>query len=108
MRTNIAAARDTYNAFRPWLLTKEGGAEVDAKIDAAFAKLKEGYDKLPGDALPDVPEGWTSDNPSPTLLETPFGALFQLVRFQSDPKEEGSLVFEMNASAELLGMKPLL
>jgi iron uptake system component EfeO len=107
MRANIAAARTTYDAFEPWLATKKGGTELDAKIKESFGKLTASYDKLPGDALPDVPEGWTSDNPSAAALATPFGELYKVIQFESDPKKEGSLVFEMNTSASLLGVKAL-
>lgn len=107
MRANIAAARKTYEAFQPWLLTKQGGPEIDKKILAAFAQLKVSYDKLPGDSLPDVPEGWTSDHPTDALLASPFGELFKVIQFHSDEAQAGSLVFEMNASASLLGVAPL-
>jgi iron uptake system component EfeO len=107
MRANVDAASETYKAFRSWLLTKEGGAKTDEGVQGAFAKLKVGYDKLPGDALPELPEGWSSDHPTEMQLATPFGELFTLVRFQSDPNQDGSLVYEMNQSADLLGIKPL-
>jgi iron uptake system component EfeO len=107
MRANVAAAKETYKIFRDWLLTKENGASTDAKINAAFGKLDEGYAKISGDNLPGLPEGWSSDHPTEMQLATPFGTLFTLIRFQSDPEQEGSLVFEMNASADLLGINPL-
>lgn len=107
MRANIAAAQETYDAFQPWLLTKQGGPEIDMKILADFAQLKASNDKVPGDSLPDVPEGWSSDNPSDAMLATPFGQLYKVIKFNSDEKQDGSLVFEMNASATLLGVKPL-
>jgi len=107
MRANIAAARTTYNAFQPWLLTKKGGDALDAKILDGFAKLEASYAKLPGDALPEVPAGWKKDAPDAASLATPFGALYRVIQFESDPKQEGSLVFEMSASATLLGIKAL-
>ena len=107
MRTNIAAARATYEAFQPWLLTKQGGDAIDKKILAAFAQLKASNDKLSGDSLPDVPEGWTSEKPSDAMLATPFGELYKVIKFNSDEKQDGSLVFEMNASASLLGVGEL-
>jgi iron uptake system component EfeO len=107
MRANVAAAEETYTIFREWLLTKENGAHEDEEINQAFGKLKEGYAKFSGDNLPDLPEGWSSDHPTEMQLATPFGELFTLIRFQSDPTQDGSLVFEMNESADLLGIKPL-
>lgn len=107
MRANVAAARETYNAFRDWLLTKKDGDLKDKEITDAFAKLDEAYAKISGDNLPAVPEGWSSDHPTEMQLATPFGALFTLVRFQSDPKEDGSLVYRMNESADMLGINPL-
>jgi iron uptake system component EfeO len=104
MRANVAAAEAIYGAFQPWLRTKEGGAQTDDKIKAALAKLKEGYAKLSGDALPAVPAGWSSENPTSEQLMTPFGTLWTLVRFQSDPAQDGSLVFAMSEAGDILGL----
>jgi iron uptake system component EfeO len=107
MRANVIAAEATYDAFRDWLLTKEKGEQFDEQVKSGFTKLKDGYAKLKGDALPELPSGWSSDQPSEEQLKTPFGTLFSLVRAQSDQEADGSLVYKMNESADLLGIKAL-
>lgn len=107
MRANVAAGKETYAAFQAWLIDKEG-ASVDAEILAGFSRIDDAYKQIEGDALPPVPEGWSSEAPSADLLEnTPFGKLFAVVRTEADPEAEGSLVRAMITSADLLGVEPL-
>ena len=108
MRANVAAGVDTYAAFQPWLLTKGAeGEAADAEILAGFDRLEAGYAAIQGDALPPVPEGWSSENPTAAQLETPFGRLFSLVAAESDETSEGALVRVMLESAALLGIEEL-
>jgi len=107
MRANVEAGEVTYNAFRDWLLTKEGGADLDKQIEAGFGRLKAGYDALDGDALPPVPMGWSSEKPTSEQLETPFGQLFQIVSKEADTTSQESLVGAMLSSADKLGVDPL-
>jgi iron uptake system component EfeO len=107
MRANVASGEETYRAFQPWLLSKGEGAEVDEKILAGFDRLDAGYAEISGDALPPVPEGWSSEAPTEEQLGTPFGRLFSLVQHESDDATDGTLVFEMTESASLLGIKEL-
>jgi iron uptake system component EfeO len=107
MRANVEAGEATYDAFRPWLLSKAEGGEVDEAIRAGFDRLSSAYDAIPGDALPPVPEGWTEEAPTAEQLATPFGELFSLVQRESDDTTPGSLAYEMNRSADLLGIDPL-
>lgn len=108
MRANVAAGLETYAAFQTWVLTKGAeGEAADAAILAGFERLNEGYRKIGGDALPAVPEGWSSENPTPAQLETEFGRLFSLVEAESDEASEGALVRVMLDSASLLGIEEL-
>lgn len=107
MRANVEAGVDIYAAFKPWLLSIEGGQELDTKIAAGFKRIQDHYATLPGDALPEVPASWSSQEPSAQDLATPFGQLYQLLAEEADPDREGSLVHSMEASADLLGI-PLL
>jgi iron uptake system component EfeO len=108
MRANVAAGVDTYAAFQPWLITKGAAGEaLDAEVKGGFERLLAGYDEIPGDALPDVPDGWSSENPTPAHLETDFGRLFALVQQESDDATDGALVHEMLESAALLGIEEL-
>lgn len=106
MRANIAAGVATYGAFHDWIVAK-GGSDVDDAIAAGFGRLQAGYDALPGDSLPPVPEGWSSASPSKEDLATPFGELFVLISGEADPDTKGTLVSAMNESADLLGIDPL-
>ncbi|HLL53922.1 MAG TPA: imelysin family protein [Myxococcaceae bacterium] len=107
MRANVTAGVETYKAFQPWLRSLRGGPALDARILAGFQRLQDRYASLPGDALPEVPATWSSQNPSAEDLATPFGQLYQLLEEEADPDRDGSLVNAMNASALLLGIEPL-
>ncbi len=106
MRANVEAGVATYNAFRPWL-TAQGGSDLDAKIQAGFARLQNKYQNIAGDAIPQVPATWSSTNPSTSDLATPFGQLYQLVKQEADPEHAGSLVNVMTQSADRLGIPQL-
>lgn len=106
MKQNVAAGRATYGAFQAWVLDK-GGAEIDAGIVAGFQRLDDAYAALQGDALPPVPDGWSSENPTKDHLATPFGQLFAKIKAEADAAAAGSLVSEMLESADLLGIDPL-
>lgn len=102
LRNNLAGTRTVYGLFRAWIASKDGGGDADAQIIAkldALDALYAGED----DALPPVPETWSSDQPTAADLATPFGTMWQTVHAQVDPNTEGSIVFEMNHIAELLG-----
>ncbi len=107
MRANVDAGAYTYEAFKPWLLSLEGGKALDTKIAAGFKRIQDHYASLPGDALPEVPAHWSSQQPSAQDLATPFGQLYQLLSDESEPDHEGSLVSSMEASADLLGIPRL-
>jgi iron uptake system component EfeO len=107
MKANVDAGISIYAAFKPWLLEKQGGKELDAKIAAGFKRIQDAYAKLPGDALPEVPSTWSSANPSAQDLATPFGQLYTTLTTEADPNQDGSLVNAMEASADLLGIPRL-
>lgn len=108
MRANVAAGVETYAAFQEWLVSKgDDGAAIDGRIQDGFARVQAAYDALGGDALPPVPEGWSSETPTPEQLATPFGQLFALLEHEADETQEGALVHDMLASADLLGIEEL-
>lgn len=107
MRTNVSAGIAIYDTFKPWLLSTAGGADSDRQIADGFARLQAAYGALDGDALPPVPDDWSSVTPSPSDLATPFGKLYATVQLESDPAEDGSLVSAMARSADLLGIPQL-
>ncbi|MFL5345748.1 MAG: imelysin family protein [Hyalangium sp.] len=107
MRANVDAGVYTYEAFKPWLLSLDGGKALDTKIAAGFKRVQDHYATLQGDALPEVPAHWSSQEPSAEDLATPFGQLYQVLSDESEPEHEGSLVSSMEASADLLGIPRL-
>ena len=103
MRANLEAGEVTYAAFQPWVLSKEGGEELDRVITAGFAELEASYANISGDALPPIPAGWSSTSPTPEMLATPFGKLFVVVEKHADTEHEASIVASMTKGATLLG-----
>jgi iron uptake system component EfeO len=103
LRENLEGTRKVYEVFRPWIASKAGGADADTKIEAGFDGLAALYATHTGDALPPTPSDWSSDQPTAANLATPFGALWKSVHDAVDPAADGSVVFEMNRTAVLLG-----
>lgn len=109
LRDNLDGTKTVYALFQPWLLSKKSedptkdGATIDGKIQAGFQKLNDAYSQVQGDAIPAVPPTWSSEQPSASDLQTPFGQLYSRVHDAVDPNTDGSIVFEMNAVATLLG-----
>jgi iron uptake system component EfeO len=106
MRANVIAAQATHAVFHDWLLSKKGGAAVDAEISAGFSRLQAAYAAVQGDGLPPVPAGWSSVAPTADMLATPFGALFQATGAESDATADGSLAHAMQEAVDLLGISP--
>lgn len=107
MRSNVEAGVATFNAFKPWLKTKDGGQAMIDKIEADFARVNAAYAQLSGDSLPPVPATWSSQNPTATDLATPFGMLWTVLHTEADGATSGTLVADMNGSAEMLGIPEL-
>lgn len=103
LRTNLEGTRKIYALFQPWIQSKDGGDASDAKIEAQLSELATLYTENTGDNLPAVPADWSSDSPSAANLETPFGKLWQAVHEKVDPTKQGSVVYEMNLVAGMLG-----
>ena len=103
LRANLVGTRQIYALFQPWIASKDGGAEVDAGIQAGFDSLDKAYSATSGDSIPAPPATWSSANPSDGDLKTPFGQLYTTVSAAVDPKRDGSIVDEMNTAAALIG-----
>jgi len=102
LRNNLEGTKKVYELFRPWIMFREG-AEPDGMIQGRFSALATLYNATSGDEIPAVPATWSSDSPSATDLATPFGVLWKTVRDDVDATVDGSVVFEMNEIAVLLG-----
>ncbi|MEO8548417.1 MAG: EfeM/EfeO family lipoprotein [Kofleriaceae bacterium] len=101
LRNNLEGTTKIYDLFQPWVQSK--GGDQDDMIQAGFAKLNQLYTTNSGDAVPPVPETWSSDAPSAADLATPFGVLWSGVHVAVDATTAGSIVFEMNEVAAALG-----
>ncbi len=108
IRANLEGTRAVYDVFKPWILAKHNddpakdGPARDKDIQAGFAALETAYNANAGDAMPAPPSTWSSQNPTPADLETPFGKLFTSVKTAVDANRQGSVVHEMNAVADAL------
>jgi iron uptake system component EfeO len=112
IRDNLAGTRAIYALFQPWLRSKsrssfpdagDNGISVDTSIVAGFDSLDRLYSSVLGDAVPETPADFSSENPTPANLATPFGQLYVGVRDAVDANRPSSVVFEMNAAAVILG-----
>ena len=103
LRNNLDGTQKIYQLFRDWIHSKPDGNEPDAAIVSRLAALESLYVSLLASGFPPVPDDWSSDAPTPANLATPFGMLWKAVHDAVDPSASGSIVFEMNRIAVLLG-----
>jgi len=104
IRDNLEGTQAVYALFQPYLRSKANGAAIDEGILQGFARLASAYAKVDGDQFPLPPASWSSEDPSPADLATPFGELYQSVNAAVDPNAESSIVAQMNQAAALLGL----
>jgi hypothetical protein len=123
IRANLEGTEKIYALFQPWIRSKKAadagtpdagagtadagapldGTQIDANIEQGFATLQTLYGMVSGDAIPQPPSTWSSENPSPTDSQTPFGLLYLGVHAAVDPNQPSSIVSQMNDAAVLLG-----
>lgn len=103
LRNNLEGTQKAYELFRDWIRSKSSAERSDQQIQSKFFSLMQAYYTTNGDSLPAVPANWSSQNPTQDNLNTPFGALWQQIRTSVDPHSRGSVVFEMNQIAMVLG-----
>jgi len=102
LRNNLDGTTKIYKLFQPWIQAK-GADDPDGNIENGFGHLNALHAADTGDALPPVPDTWSSDMPTAADLATPFGVLWEGVHQAVDPAADGSVVFEMNEVATVLG-----
>lgn len=108
LRNNLDGTTKIYKLFSPWIVSKTGGDDADATVEARLTALGAVYAATPGDAIPDVPDDWSSDATTAANFATPFGVLWKAVRDNVDPAVQTSVVFEMNLiSTDVLKLKQL-
>jgi iron uptake system component EfeO len=103
LHDNLDGTINAYNLFKPWILSKPEGAAIDATVQAGFDSLKATYGLFPGDAIPQPPATWSSQNPTDADKQSDFGKLFVAVQEAVDPAKPGSVVDGMNKAAKALG-----
>lgn len=110
LRNNLTGTQQVYDLFRDWIRSKSAESS-DHNILGKFSSLDrayaEAYTTTQSDSLPAAPPGWSSDNPTPDALATPYGTLWQQVRDSVDPNRPDSVVHEMNQVGSLLGFSPV-
>jgi len=104
LRNNLDGTQKVYELFRDWIRSKSSTERSDQQIQDKFVSLMQVYHTTHGDSLPAIPENWSSENPTPDNLNTPFGLLWTQIRDSVDPSSRGSVVFEMNQVAVALGL----
>jgi iron uptake system component EfeO len=100
LRNNLTGTHQAYDLFREWIQSKSSAVSSDQRVQDQFSSLKDVYALTPGESLPAAPPGWAPGNPT---LDSDFGKLWQHVHDSVDPDSQGSVVFEMNRIADLLG-----
>jgi iron uptake system component EfeO len=125
IRANLAGTEKIYALFQPWIRSKKAaggdagaadagagsadagaaldGTRIDANVQQGFATLQTLYGMVSGDAIPQPPATWSSENPTTTDRQTPFGVLYLGVHAAVDPNSPSSVVSQMNDAAILLG-----
>jgi iron uptake system component EfeO len=89
LRSNMEGVEALYGIFRPWITSKDGGQDADAKIESGFAALDALYANVGGDALP------SSSTPAYVSLRDAVGTTV-------DPNRDGSITNEMTRMGALL------
>ena len=102
MRANLEGGAAIFAAFEPWLRSLDGGNEAADAVTGGMARIQAAYDALPGDALPPVPETWSSVMPSDDDLATPYGSLHAMLTAEVDLDDPSSLLAAMVAAADLM------
>jgi iron uptake system component EfeO len=99
LRNNLTGTTQAYDLFRDWIHSKSSAMTSDHMVQDQFSSLKTAYASTPGESLPAAPPGWVPSDPT----DSDFGKLWHQVHASVDPNSQGSVVFEMNRIAVLLG-----
>ena len=104
LRCNLEGTTKAYGLFREWIHSKATGPNSDSSLRDKFLELEALYMKNTSDAIPTAPMDWEPKQPTDANLATPFGTLWKHVHESVDPHRGGSVVYEMNQIATLLGL----
>jgi iron uptake system component EfeO len=104
LRSNLEGTQKAYSLFREWIHSKAAGPNSDSTLRDKFIALEALYKANSSDAIPAAPMDWEPEKPTDANLATPFGTLWKNVHESVDPHRGGSVVYEMNQIATLLGL----
>jgi iron uptake system component EfeO len=104
LRSNLEGTQKAYSLFREWIHSKAAGPNSDSTLRDKFIALEALYKQTTNEAIPTAPMDWRGDEPTDANLATPFGTLWKHVHESVDPHRGGSVVYEMNQIATLLGL----
>jgi iron uptake system component EfeO len=108
LRSNLEGTQKAYSMFREWIHSKAAGPNSDSTLRDKFIALEVLYKQTTSDdAIPAAPMDWRPE-PTDANLATPFGTLWKHVHESVDPRRGGSVVYEMNQIANLLGLPPFV
>jgi iron uptake system component EfeO len=108
LRSNLEGTQKAYSLFREWIHSKATGPNSDSSLRDKFIALEALYKQTTNDAIPTAPMDWRGEGPTDANLATPFGTLWKNVHESVDPHRGGSVVYEMNQIADLLGLPAFL
>lgn len=104
IRANLEGTENVYAIFQPWIKSKDVAS--DARILAGFDRLHTAYVAVSGDAIPQPPASWQTEDVeanSQADKDSPFGKLYFEVNDAVDMKIDSSIVSSMNGAAKTLG-----
>jgi iron uptake system component EfeO len=99
LRANVDGTQAIYGLFRPWITSKPGGGDSDAKIESGIDQVQALYGAVPGSAVPPVPPSWSAQSPSPQDLQSTYGQLYVGVAATA------TISSEMNRAAQLVSLE---
>jgi iron uptake system component EfeO len=104
MRANLQGAQSVFKAFRAWVAATNSSATA-TEIETGLSDIGKAYSEVAGPALPAVPEDFNPDSPTDADLETPYGKLWSLLNAETDPDSDDSLINQMAAAANKMGIE---
>ena len=103
LRTNLEGTRKIYALFQPWIRRRTAATRPTRRSKRSSPISRRSTRRTPATTCPPFPPTGARIQPSAASLATPFGMLWQTVHEKVDPTREGSVVFEMNVVAGMLG-----
>ena len=98
LRANLKGLQRAFGVFEPVIAKHPESKETLTGIRSGFARLNALYKQFPGDAVPEAPATFSTENPSAADLQSDFGKLWAGVKAEVDlNNEQGLLVLVQKA-----------